>query len=96
MLRAFEFVNNSRLDDYHKISFDDDGDKFIVYGEELLSPLPTPKLEDHRLSFFRSCLFDIFAATLNSWRLFPHPQPEDAPCCGDRKPPNMPIVIVIS
>jgi hypothetical protein len=26
---------------------------------------------------------------LHSWRQFLHPQPEDAPCCGDRDPPNM-------
>jgi hypothetical protein len=33
------------------------------------------------LSAARGCIFDVFAATL-------HPQPEDAPCCGDRDPPN--------
>jgi hypothetical protein len=32
----------------------------IFYGEELLAPLPTPKLEDHPLSAVRDC---IFAAT---------------------------------
>jgi hypothetical protein len=30
--------------------------KFIFYGEGLLAPRPTPKLEDH-LSFVRGCLF---------------------------------------
>jgi hypothetical protein len=30
----------------------------------------------------RDCLFNIFAASLHSWRPFLHPQPEDAPCCG--------------
>ena len=34
------------------------------YGEELLAPRPTPKLEDHHLSAVRDCLFNIFAATL--------------------------------
>jgi hypothetical protein len=29
-------------------------------------------------------LFNIFAATRHNWRPFLHPQPEDAPCCGDR------------
>jgi hypothetical protein len=37
--------------------------KLIFYGEELLAPLPTPKLEDHSLSAVRHCLFKIFAAT---------------------------------
>jgi hypothetical protein len=34
------------------------------YGEAFLAPRPTPKLEDHLLSFFRGCLFNIFAANL--------------------------------
>jgi hypothetical protein len=56
----------------------------IFYGEELLAPRPTPKLEDHFLSAVRDCLFSIFAATLRIWRPFLQPQPEDAPCCGDK------------
>jgi hypothetical protein len=36
------------------------------YGEELLAPRPTPKLEDHPLSAVRDCLFNIFAATLRT------------------------------
>jgi hypothetical protein len=35
------------------------------YGEELLAPRPTTKLEDHPLSAFRDCLFYILAATLH-------------------------------
>jgi hypothetical protein len=35
------------------------------YGEELSTPRPTPKLEDHPLSALRDCLFNIFAATLH-------------------------------
>jgi hypothetical protein len=58
----------------------------ILYGEELLAPRPTPKLEDHPLSAVRDCLFNVFAATLHIWRPFLHPQPEDAPCRGDRDP----------
>jgi hypothetical protein len=54
------------------------------YGEELLAPRPTPKQEDHPLSAVRNFLFNIFAATLHIRRPFLHPQPEDAPCCGDR------------
>jgi hypothetical protein len=56
----------------------------IFYGEELLAPRPTPKLENHPLSAVRDCLFKVFAATLHIWRPFLHPQPEDAPCRGDR------------
>jgi hypothetical protein len=39
---------------------------FLFYGEELLAPRPTPKLEGHPLSAVRDCLFNIFAATLYS------------------------------
>jgi hypothetical protein len=39
--------------------------KIHFYGEELLAPRPTPKLEDHPLSAVRDCLFNIFAATLH-------------------------------
>jgi hypothetical protein len=60
----------------------------IFYGEELLAPRPTPKLEDHPLPAVRDCLFNVFAATLHNRRPFLHPQPEDAPCRGDRDPHN--------
>jgi hypothetical protein len=60
----------------------------LFYSEELLAPRPTPKLEDHPLSAARNCLFNVFAATLHKWRPFLHPQPEDAPCPGDRDPLN--------
>ena len=38
---------------------------WIFYGEELLAPRPTPKLEDHPLSAVRDWLFSLFAATLH-------------------------------
>jgi hypothetical protein len=50
----------------------------IIYGEELLAPRQTPKLEDHPLSTVRD-LFNVFAATLHIHRPFLHPQPEDVP-----------------
>jgi hypothetical protein len=50
--------------------------KLVFYGVGLLAPRPTPKLEDHPLSFVRGCLFNIFAVSL-------HPQLEDVPCSGD-------------
>jgi hypothetical protein len=43
----------------------------FFYGEELLAPRPNPKLEDHPLSAVRDCLFNIFAATLHTWRASP-------------------------
>jgi hypothetical protein len=57
--------------------------RFIFYGEGLLAPRPTPKLEDHTLSSVCGCLFNIFAANLHSWRTCLYPRTEDAPCCGD-------------
>jgi hypothetical protein len=56
------------------------------YGEGLLAPLPTSKLEDHTLSAVRNWLFNIFTATLRLWRPSLHSQPEDAPCRGDKGP----------
>jgi hypothetical protein len=42
--------------------------EFVFYGEGLLAPRPTPKLEAHPLSFVRGYLFNIFAANLQCWR----------------------------
>jgi len=53
------------------------------YREGLLAPRPTPKLEDHPSSAVRVCLFNLFAAILLIGGRF-SPQPEDAPCRGDR------------
>jgi len=36
-------------------------DMVNVYGEEVLAPRPTPKLEYHPLSAVRDCLFNIFS-----------------------------------
>jgi hypothetical protein len=58
--------------------------KLIFYGEELLAPRSTPSLEDHPLWAVRDCLFSIFAATSISGGRLLHPQPEDAPCSGDK------------
>jgi hypothetical protein len=41
----------------------------MFYGEELLDPRPTQKLEDHPLSAVCNCLFSIFAATFHIWKL---------------------------
>jgi hypothetical protein len=39
--------------------------KLIFYGEELLAPRPTPKLEYHPLSAVRNCLFNTYEATFH-------------------------------
>jgi hypothetical protein len=39
--------------------------KASFYGEELLAPLPTPKLKDYPLPAVCDCLFNIFAATVH-------------------------------
>jgi hypothetical protein len=41
------------------------------YGEDLLAPRPTPKLEGHPLSPVRDCLSNIFTASLQNWRVSP-------------------------
>jgi hypothetical protein len=51
--------------------FEDFRNKLIFYGEELLAPRQTPKLGDHPLLAVRDYLFNIFAATLHTWRLSP-------------------------
>jgi hypothetical protein len=53
------------------------------YGEELLAPRPTLKVEDHPLSVVGGWLLNIFAATLQIWGPFLQPQPEDEPCRGN-------------
>jgi hypothetical protein len=45
--------------------------EIFLYGEEMLAPRPTPKLEDHLLSAVHNCLFYIFAATLHIRRQSP-------------------------
>jgi len=39
--------------------------KIRLYSEELLTPRPTPNLEDHPFLAVHDCLFNIFAATLH-------------------------------
>jgi hypothetical protein len=55
------------------------------HSEELLAPRPTPKLEDHHLSAVCYCLFNLYIRSYPPYsRPFLHPEPEDAPCRGDR------------
>jgi hypothetical protein len=41
------------------------GYKARFYGEDLLAPCSSSKLEDRPLSALRACLFSVFAATLH-------------------------------
>jgi hypothetical protein len=59
----------------------------LFYGEGLLAPHSTPKLQDHPLSAVRDCLFSIFAATLHVWR--PSPFATSRHAVVTRNPPNM-------
>ena len=57
LLRLYQMISRSLR---HIYPF---RNKACFYGETLIGPRPTPKLEDHALSTFRDCLFNIFAAT---------------------------------
>jgi hypothetical protein len=59
------FSTDSPLQFYACMSISDPfRNEFVFYGKGLLAPRPTPKMEDHLLSFGRGCLFNIFAANL--------------------------------
>jgi hypothetical protein len=78
VLRSYQ-----RISPRHFEIFCNNKKNFTVRGCE--APRPTPKLKGHPLSAVRDCLFNIFAATLRT-RTSLHPQPEDAPCRGDKGP----------
>ena len=52
------------------------------YSEELLTPRPTPKLEDHSVLAGHGCLFNMHYPPYR--RPFLRLQPEDTSCHGDR------------
>jgi hypothetical protein len=54
--------------------------------EKFSAPRPNPKLEFHHLSFVRYCLFNIVNILSIPGGRPLHPQPEDAPCHGDKGP----------
>jgi hypothetical protein len=56
------------------------------YGEELLAPRLTPKLEDDPPVGCPLLLIQYIRSYHPYWRPFLHPQPEDALCRGDRNP----------
>jgi hypothetical protein len=53
------------------------------YGERLLAPRPTSRLEDHSLSFVHGCQFIVLASTPHSSGPSLQPQTKDVPCCSD-------------
>ena len=59
LLRSYQSINRSPRQVFMFRN------KARFYGEELSTPRPTPKLEDHPLSAVRDWLFNIFAATLH-------------------------------
>jgi hypothetical protein len=58
----------------------------VFYGDGLLAPRPTPKLEDHPSSAVCGCLLNLCTATLHIGGRSSIRIPEDAPCRGDRDP----------
>jgi len=58
-------VHNSRSIPRPSVTF---RNNMSLYGEELLGPRQTLKLEDHTPSGVRDCLLNIFTATLHIWR----------------------------
>jgi hypothetical protein len=59
--------------------------RLFFYGEELLAPHPTPKLDDHPLSTANAYSIYSQLPSIPRGRLL-HPQPQDAPCRGDKGP----------
>jgi hypothetical protein len=57
---------------------------YMLFYSEHLDTRRTPYLEDHPLSAVRDCILSIFAAIPNIWGRFLQPQPEDAPCLGEK------------
>jgi len=59
--------------------------KVYFYGEKLLPPSPTPKLEDHPC-WLTATVFLIYLQLPSLLEPFLHPHPEDTPCRGDMDP----------
>jgi hypothetical protein len=64
--------------------------KLIIYGE-VLAPFSAPKVEDHPLLAVQSCLFKVFAATPDSWRLLSVHNLRTRHAVMTRDPPTMVI-----
>jgi hypothetical protein len=64
------YISNLLLLTYDIKAF---SDMLVFYSEELLAHYPIPKLKDEPLSTLSDCLFNIFTATLHTWRPSPPP-----------------------
>jgi hypothetical protein len=64
--------------------------RVYFYRQEFILPRSEPKMKDHSLSAVRDSLFGI-SSTPGGRSL--HPQPEDAPCRGDKGPLNIKRII---
>jgi hypothetical protein len=62
------------------------------YGEELLAPRPNPQAGGPLLVICLLLLTQYISSFPTYWRTFLDPQPEDAPCHGDRDP-HLSVVI---
>jgi hypothetical protein len=60
----------------------------------IVSPTPNPRVGGPPFSAVHGCLINVFAATLYNWKPSLHLQSEDAPCCGDRDPPNIVVLLI--
>ena len=60
--------------------------KIRFHGEELLAPRPTPQAGGPPLVGCLRLLIQYIRSYPPHWRPFLNPQPEDAPCRGDRDP----------
>jgi hypothetical protein len=58
--------------------------KIRFYGEELLAPRPTRQAREPPLVICPRLLIQHIRSYRPYWRPFLQPQPENAPCCGDR------------
>jgi hypothetical protein len=77
------FIQGIRRDPWLLVNF---RHKLIFYGDELLAPRPTTKLEDHPFSVVCYFLLNVFAAILHAWR----PSPSSTRhAVVTRDPPNM-------
>ena len=61
----------------------------MFYREGLLAPRPTPQAGEAPLVGCPRLLIQFIRSYPPYWRPFLYPQPEDAPCRGDRDPLHM-------
>jgi hypothetical protein len=65
-----------------------------LFQRGVVTPIPYPNLDDHRLSAVHDCLFNIFPATLHFWRPSPPSGTAIHPCHSDRDAYNMVCFVI--